>query len=694
MSLQNLSIRRKLILIKMLTSSLALLLSSASFLIYDLISFRHLLTQDLTTQAEIIGYNSAAAMAFKDEPAATATLSALKVKGDIVAAVLYNPDGKMFAQYFRNDKTLPAFLPSRSQAAGYQFEGRYLQVWHEVTLNGERLGTLFLQSDMRQWSTRAKRYASICLVFVLISGFFAYLVSSKLQKVISGPIVHLEDTMRMVSANKNYEVRAVKAYADEIGSLIDGFNTMLSDIQHRDTALRGANDELQTRTRELEEEISHRKQAQEELLKAKYIAEEASRAKSTFLANMSHELRTPLNAIIGYSEMLEEEAQDAATVETVQDLRKIKSAGKHLLALINDVLDLSKIEAGKMGLHLETFEVAGMIEEIVTTLRPAIEKNSNTLRVHVADEVGMMRADITKVRQILFNLLSNACKFTDNGTISVDVEQSTEDGLDWLRFRVSDTGIGISAKQKNNLFQEFAQADTSIARKYGGTGLGLAITHRFVQLMKGRIEVESQTGEGSVFAVYLPAELTPETVGPMQAEGNSDASDTVPEMIPDRDTILVIDDDAAVRELMSRYLGKLGFNVLTVASGEEGLRFAKQVRPVLITLDVVMQDCDGWSVLNKLKADPELSKIPVIMVTIVDNEARGLELGASNYLIKPVDRERLAVLIEKHRITRFSANTKASRVRVSRVSNGRAHGEVEAAVSEKGSHAENSTSRR
>jgi CheY-like chemotaxis protein len=274
------------------------------------------------------------------------------------------------------------------------------------------------------------------------------------------------------------------------------------------------------------------------------------------------------------------------------------------------------------------------------------------------------------------------------------VDQSTEEGLDWLRFRVTDTGIGISDKQKKNLFQEFAQADTSIARKYGGTGLGLAITHRFVQLMKGRIGVESQPGEGSIFTVYLPAEVTPETVGPIQAEGNSDASDTVSEMKTDRDTILVIDDDAAVRELMSRYLGKLGFNVLTVASGEEGLRFAKQVRPVLITLDVVMQDCDGWSVLSKLKADTELSKIPVIMVTIVDNEARGLDLGASNYLIKPVDRERLAVLIEKHRITRFAANTGAGRVRTSRVSNGRAHGEVEAAVSEKGSHGKNFTSRR
>jgi signal transduction histidine kinase/DNA-binding NarL/FixJ family response regulator len=693
MSLQNLSIRRKLILITMLTSSMALLLSSASFLIYDLVSFRHLLTQDLTTQAEIIGYNSAAAMAFKDEPAATATLSALTVKGDIVAAVLYSPDGKIFAEYFRNDKTLPAFVPSRSQEKGYRFEGRYLEVWHDVTLNGELLGTLFLQSDMRQWSTRAKRYASICFVFVFISGFFAFLVSSKLQKVISGPIMHLEDTMRTVSANKNYEVRAVKSYADEIGSLIDGFNTMLSDIQQRDTALRGANDELKTRTQELEEEISHRKQAQEDLLKAKDVAEEASRAKSTFLANMSHELRTPLNAIIGYSEMLEEEAQDSAAVETVQDLQKIKSAGKHLLALINDVLDLSKIEAGKMSLHLETFEVSGMIEEIVTTLQPAIAKNSNTLRVRLADEVGMMRADITKVRQILFNLLSNACKFTDHGTISVDVDQSTEEGLDWLRFRVTDTGIGISAKQKENLFQEFAQADTSIARKYGGTGLGLAITHRFVQLMKGRIGVESQLGGGSAFTVHVPAQATLETVGPIPAEGNSEAFDAMSEINIGRDTILVIDDDAAVRELMSRFLGKLDFNVLTVASGEEGLRLAKQVRPVLITLDVVMPACDGWSVLSKLKADSELSKIPVIMVTIVDNEARGFALGASNYLIKPVDRERLAVLIEKHRITRAASLPGANAVPMSRLLRDPKHREVDAEIAER-FNAENLTGRR
>ena len=657
MSLQNLSIKRKLTLITMLTSSIALILSSASFLIYDLISFRHLLSQDLTTQAEIIGYNSAGAMEFKDEPAATATLSALTAKEDIVAAVLYNRDGKMFAHYFRGNKTLPTLLPSRLQKKGYLFEGGYLEVFHDVTLNGEHLGTLFLQSDMRQWSVRAKRYASILAIFVLISGLFALLVSSKLQGLISRPILRLEDTMRMVSANKNYGVRAVKSYDDEIGRLIDGFNTMLSEIQQRDIALQSTNGELKTRTQELEQEIFQRKQTQEELLNAKHAAEEANRAKSTFLANMSHELRTPLNAIIGYSEMLEEETRDSGKIENAQDLKKIQSAGKHLLSLINDVLDLSKIEAGKMGLHLETFDVSQVIEEMVTTLQPAAAKNANSIHVHLAKNVSVMKADITKVRQILFNLLSNACKFTDRGTISVDVDQIKAEERDWIQFRVSDTGIGISAKQKENLFQEFAQADASIARKYGGTGLGLAITHRFVQLMKGQINVESEPGQGAIFTVRLPTQVVIELTESTQSESAGRVLAASSETKTGLETILVIDDDPSVRDLMSRFLTKLNFHVVAAANGEEGIRLAKQVHPLLITLDVVMPDCDGWAVLNRLKSDSELAEIPVIMVTVVDNEAMGLELGASNYLIKPVDRDRLAVLVEKHRITRSTTIT-------------------------------------
>jgi signal transduction histidine kinase/CheY-like chemotaxis protein len=657
MILQNLSIKRKLTLITMLTSSAALVLSALSFLIYDLVSFRHLLIQDLMTQAEIIGYNSAGAMEFKDVPAATATLSALTAKEDVVTAGLYGRDNKMFAHYSRNNSAIPSLLPAHSQDKGYRFAGGYLQVFHDVTLNGERLGTLFLQSDMRQWSLRAKRYAGILCIFVLISALFALLVSSKLQRLISRPILHLEDTMRMVSANRNYEVRATKSYGDEIGRLIDGFNTMLSEIQQRDTALRGANDELKARTGELEKEILYRKQTQEELLKAKHVAEEASRAKSTFLANMSHELRTPLNAIIGYSEMLEEETRESGKSESVQDLRKIQSAGKHLLSLINDVLDLSKIEAGKMGLHLENFDVAPLIDEMTTTLQPAAAKNGNTINVHVAKSLGAMHADVTKVRQILFNLLSNACKFTDHGTISVDVDESKVEGRDWIRFRVSDTGIGITAKQKENLFHEFSQADASIARKYGGTGLGLAITYRFVQLMKGRISVESESGKGATFTVHLPAQVAAELPESVRSASSSDVAPSSDESKTRKDTILVIDDDASVRDLMSRFLGKLGFHVVAAASGEEGVRLARQVSPLVITLDVVMPGCDGWTVLKKLKSDSVLADIPVIMVTIVDNEAMGLDLGASNYLIKPVDRDRLAVLIEKHRTGRPASIT-------------------------------------
>jgi CheY-like chemotaxis protein/anti-sigma regulatory factor (Ser/Thr protein kinase) len=278
------------------------------------------------------------------------------------------------------------------------------------------------------------------------------------------------------------------------------------------------------------------------------------------------------------------------------------------------------------------------------------------MEVRVPQELGAMRADITKVRQILFNLLSNASKFTDHGAISIDVDRSMDEGQDWIRFRVADTGIGITPKQKTNLFQEFTQADVSIARKYGGTGLGLAISYRYVKLMKGRISVESEPGQGSVFTVHLPAKVTTEITEASQTEKTNDLPAASPEK-SNLDTILVIDDDSTVRDLMSRFLTRLGFHVVAAASGEEGLRLAKQVKPLVVTLDVIMPDCDGWAVLNQLKADPELAEIPVIMVTVVDNESMGFELGASNYMIKPVDRERLAVLIEKHRVARSSLFT-------------------------------------
>jgi two-component system, sensor histidine kinase and response regulator len=514
MNLGNLSIKRKLTLLAVLTTTMAVMLTSASFLIYDLVAFRNILRHDLMTDAEIVAYNSAAALAFNDEAAATVQLSALTAKSDLTAALLYRPDGRIFARYYRGG--IPtAELPQPVEGKLSRVSGEYIEVFSDVSLRGERLGTLFLQSDMQRWHTRARQYAGILAIFVVISGLLAWVVSSRLQSLVSRPILDLEQTMRTVSVDKNYAVRAVKTSGDETGRLIDGFNTMLSEIQQRDKALQRANSDLKTRTQELEGEIVHRKHTQEELLKAKDDAEEASRTKSAFLANMSHELRTPLNAIIGYSEILEEEISDSGD-DTLRDLRRIQDAGKHLLSLINDVLDFSKIEAGKMALHIESFDVEPLIEEILTTLGPAAQRNSNRLELIVTANVGAMHADITKVRQILLNLLSNACKFTENGSVTLQVARQRTRAGDRVLFRITDTGIGMSPQQQQNLFQYFTQADSSTARKYGGTGLGLAISLKFTHMMGGDIHVASELGHGSTFTLDLPAEVTIDAAEPSQ----------------------------------------------------------------------------------------------------------------------------------------------------------------------------------
>jgi CheY-like chemotaxis protein/nitrogen-specific signal transduction histidine kinase len=384
--------------------------------------------------------------------------------------------------------------------------------------------------------------------------------------------------------------------------------------------------------------------ATREAQEARAAAEGADRAKSQFLANMSHELRTPLNAIIGYSEMLQEEAEDRGQEDFTPDLQKINAAGKQLLALLNDILDLSKIEAGKMDLFLETFDLATMLRDVETTIQPLGEKNANTLMVHRPDNLGTMRADLTKVRQNLFNLLSNACKFTQRGTISLEVSRESVDGFDWVTFRVSDTGIGMTPEQMVKLFQPFTQADVSTTRQYGGTGLGLAITKHFCQMMGGDISIESALGKGSTFTIKLPAQVGDRKAPPAaSAEPISEASPAGAR------AVLVIDDDPAVRELLQRFLSKNGVRVVGAAGGEEGLRLARELRPTAITLDVMMPGMDGWAVLTALKADADLADIPVIMLTMVDDKNLGYALGASDYLTKPVDRDRLVAILRKYR---------------------------------------------
>ncbi|EDN69552.1 Signal transduction histidine kinase [Beggiatoa sp. PS] len=394
------------------------------------------------------------------------------------------------------------------------------------------------------------------------------------------------------------------------------------------------------------ENISGQKWMIMELKQAKKKAEEANISKSLFLANMSHELRTPMNTIVGYTEMLEEEIKECPNPNLLQDIKSIHAAAKHLLGLVDGILDISKIEAGKIHLYSERFDLKTMIQNTITTIQPIIEKKANALQISFDEDLGEAYTDLTKVRQILINLLSNASKFTDQGIITLEVRRQRTQG-DWITIRVSDEGIGMTNEQQANLFQVFTQADASISRKYGGTGLGLAITKHFTQMLGGTIHIESEFGKGSHFKVRLPAQMSAN-----KQTQNGFVDNTTVRMSDspiENSVLLVIDDDETVRDILEAYLSKVGYQVIGAASGPEGIKLAKQMRPDAITLDVMMPGMDGWDVLSQLKADPELAHIPVIMLTMTEEKDIGYSLGAAEYLTKPITRTELIQVLRKYR---------------------------------------------
>ncbi len=384
-------------------------------------------------------------------------------------------------------------------------------------------------------------------------------------------------------------------------------------------------------------DITANKEAGEALIKAKNDAEAANRSKSSFLANMSHELRTPMNAIIGYSEMLIEDLQDTQE-EFVSDLDKIRNAGKHLLSLINDILDLSKVEAGRVELILENVNISELVSDIKSTTKGLVEKNGNTFIIEVDPDIEQFDSDYVKLKQCLLNLLSNASKFTHNGEIGLNISRD----IQHIQFVVSDTGIGIAEQKFDALFDEFTQADDTTTKKYGGTGLGLAITKRFVQLMGGEIDVQSEPGKGSEFTIHLP--LEPDQALDTKKREENKSSDVDPKGKP----ILVIEDDDNASELIKRIFKKEGYEVITAKNGVEGLKLAKKFNPYLITLDLMIPNKNGWTVLSELKNDPQLNDIPVIIISVLDNLNHAYTMKAEEYLTKPVKKDQLLKVVNKY----------------------------------------------
>ena len=427
-------------------------------------------------------------------------------------------------------------------------------------------------------------------------------------------------------------------------------------------------DELFVRLSQREAELKREHEAAQLALEQKLKAESANKAKSQFLANMSHELRTPLNAIIGYSEMLRDELAGAVSTESYEDIKKIHTAGTNLLSLINDVLDISKVEAGKMQLFIEDLKVAHLIEEVVDTVKPMADKEDNILIVHCPEGIGTVEVDIAKLRQSLLNLLSNAIKFTQKGTVELTVHRSVREQQDWITFTVKDTGIGMSDEQLTKVFIAFSQVDSSFTREYSGTGLGLTISRAFARLMGGDISVTSEPGTGSSFCLEIPVRPAHRALPPLGSVDKTDDGEGVRReaevapayMLKERrkrqSLVLVVDDDPLACDIATRYLSKDGYRVESVPSAETAMVKIQESRPDVILLDVMLTGMNGWQVLQFVKSQPELMHIPVIMTSMVDERKTAYSLGAADYLIKPVEREEI-IHIVNHCVRRESVRS-------------------------------------
>ncbi|MEC7928947.1 MAG: response regulator [Pseudomonadota bacterium] len=481
------------------------------------------------------------------------------------------------------------------------------EVGHLSTALHSYRGHLLEMEDIRK--QQAKRRKERDRVIIEKMSFLADQLEGDAQKLI------LEDIKKMTELAKEGDGAGNEEASVELMSL--AFSRMSDEV----------NALISARTSEMETSRDE--------------ARDANAEKTRFFANMSHELRTPLNAILGYGEMLAEDCEDLGYDDLLPDLKKITSAGSHLLSLINNILDISKIEAGRMELYLTSFEIEGMVDTIKDVTGPLAATNDNGFKVNLEDALGSMTQDETKIRQCLTNFLSNGFKFTSNGTVTLDVDTFFEEDVEMIRFSVSDTGEGMSEEGLSKVFREYEQAERSTSAKHGGTGLGLPITKKLAEMMGGDVIVTSELGVGSVFTLYVPREC-PQDYDELE-QGN-----TIDKLSEEEKIVVLIDDDVAMHDLIRRTLSKIGLKLVGAVDSEKGMQIVREMKPKLLLLDVLMPGRDGWSILKECKSDPELKEMPVVMVSQLSQDVLSQSLGADDYLTKPINRDLFLETVSKH----------------------------------------------